>query len=177
MNDYRSEYDGWTRIRADSGAIESVAPNDMAPGYQMVAGPGSRRGQKYVSASGGGVANEGEQRLPMVSNNRVTTEKMAVGSRDTHVTERWRDVRRWQPWGVWSWRRNHPEFTHRRGDSIHQRKRCVLDGHVDTTRSDICQSRVGFSEAGPTVNGFCGGQLSHQQRMMNRMKEFPRWFP
>ena len=41
VNDYRSEYNGWTRIRAvpDSGAIESVAPNDMAPGYQVVAGP------------------------------------------------------------------------------------------------------------------------------------------
>ena len=87
---------------------------------------------------------------------------MAVGSRDTPVTERWRDVRRWQPCGVWSWRRNHPEFTHWRGDSIHQRKRCVLDGLVDTTRSNICQSRVGFSAAGQTLNGFCGGQLSHQ---------------
>ena len=77
VNDYRSENNGWTRIRAvpDSGAIESVAPYDMAPGYQVVAGPGSRRGQKYVSASGDETANEGEQRLPMVSNNGVVTEQ------------------------------------------------------------------------------------------------------
>ena len=77
VNDYRSEYNDWTRIRAvpDSGAIDSVAPNDMANGYQVVTGPGSRRGQKYVSASVDEIANEGEQRLPLVSNNGVVTEK------------------------------------------------------------------------------------------------------
>ena len=58
----------------DSEAIESVAPNDMPPGYQVVAGPGSKRGQKY-KASGDEIANEGEQRLPMVSDNGVVTEQ------------------------------------------------------------------------------------------------------
>ena len=52
-----------------------MAPNDMAPGYQVVAGPGSKRGQKYVSASGDEIANEGEQRLPMVKNSGVVTEQ------------------------------------------------------------------------------------------------------
>ena len=68
VNGYSSEYNGWTRIRAvpDSGAIESVASNDMAPGYQVVAGPRSRKGQKYVSASGDEIANEGEQPLAVV---------------------------------------------------------------------------------------------------------------
>ena len=36
---------------------------------------GSRRGQKYVSASGREIANKGEQRFPMVSNNGVVTEQ------------------------------------------------------------------------------------------------------
>ena len=44
------------------------------PRDQVVAGPGSRRGQKYVSASDE-IANEGEQRLPIVSNDGFVKEQ------------------------------------------------------------------------------------------------------
>ena len=43
--------------------------------HHVAAGAGSRRGQKYVSVSGDEIANEGEQRLPVVSNNAVVTEQ------------------------------------------------------------------------------------------------------
>ena len=71
------EYYGWTLIGAvpDLGAIESVALCDMALGYHLVAGIGSRRGQKYVSSSGDEIANDGEQRLPVVSSNGVVTQR------------------------------------------------------------------------------------------------------
>ena len=36
---------------------------------------------------------------------------------------------------------------------------------MDTTRTEICQARVGFSAAGPTLNGICGKQRSHQHNV------------
>ena len=66
---YKTEEQGWVRIRAipDSGAIESVAPNDMAPAYAVHPSKGSQRGQHYVTAGGDEIPNEGEQHLPTVS--------------------------------------------------------------------------------------------------------------
>ena len=136
VNDYRSEQHGWTRIRPvpDSGAIESVAPNDMAPGYQVVAGPDSRRGQKYVSASGDEIANEGEQRLPMVSNNGIVTEQkwqlVAVTRQLQSVVDKC-DAGKRVVFG-------------RGGGIIPNLHTGEVTPHVDTTRSDISQSRVGF---------------------------------
>jgi len=66
---YSTRKDGWTRVRAipDSGAIESVAPGDMAPEYKVLASPGSLRGQCYTSASGDEIPNEGQQVVPDVA--------------------------------------------------------------------------------------------------------------
>jgi len=86
LSNYRSEKNGWIKIRAipDSGAIESVAPNDMAPAYTVMPSPGSLSGQKYLVANGEEVTNEGEQVLPAVAENgKVTKHKwqMAAVSR------------------------------------------------------------------------------------------------
>ena len=66
---YKQEEGGWTRVRVipDSGAIESVAPPDMAPQFAVRPSAGSQRGQQYVTASGDEIPNEGEQVVPAMS--------------------------------------------------------------------------------------------------------------
>lgn len=51
----------------DSGAAENVSSRDIAPDVPVRTSEGSRRGQHYVTANGGRVANEGEQRLEVVT--------------------------------------------------------------------------------------------------------------
>ena len=65
---YKTEHEGWTKVRVipDSGAIESVAPSGMAPLYEVQPSEGSMRGQKYVTASGDEIDNEGQQTIPSV---------------------------------------------------------------------------------------------------------------
>ena len=55
----------WTRVKTvvDSGAVDSVAPTTMAPTVEIQSSPGCRRGQYYLSASGDRLANLGQQRL------------------------------------------------------------------------------------------------------------------
>ena len=67
--DYARIEEGWTHVRVipDSGAIQSVAPKEMAVGYPIRPSAGSMRGQQYVSASGDEIPNEGEQFLPIMS--------------------------------------------------------------------------------------------------------------
>ena len=74
---YKTEEAGWVKIRVipDSGAIESVAPNDMAPDYSIYPSAGSQRGQHYVTASGDEIPNEGEQYLPSVSSDGTVSEQ------------------------------------------------------------------------------------------------------
>ena len=74
---YKTEEHGWVKIRAipDSGAIESVAPHDMALAYTVYPSAGSKRGQHNVTASGDEIPNEGEQFLPSVSENGVVTKQ------------------------------------------------------------------------------------------------------
>ena len=47
------ETEGWVEIRSvmDSGAGAPVAPRDIAPNVVMKESDGSRRGQKFISAS------------------------------------------------------------------------------------------------------------------------------
>ncbi len=75
--EYRQEHDGWTRVKAvpDSGAVMSVAPASMAPGYHVKPSAGSLRGQHFVAASGTEIPNEGEQILPMQSGEGVWTQQ------------------------------------------------------------------------------------------------------
>ena len=74
---YRSEEAGWTKVRVipDSGAVESVAPANMAPNYRVHKSPGSERGQMYTTASGDEIPNEGQQFLPSVCENGVCSEQ------------------------------------------------------------------------------------------------------
>ena len=64
---------GYTRVRVipDTGAKRSCAPRSMAPEYQIMPSEASRKGVQFVSASGNTIKNEGEQRLPMVSEEGV----------------------------------------------------------------------------------------------------------
>ena len=56
----------------DSGASESVAPPSMCPHYDIVPSPGSKLGQKYISASDDVIPNLGEQVLDIMTNdNRI----------------------------------------------------------------------------------------------------------
>lgn len=56
---------GWRRMKSvmDSGASESVSHPGENPDYEVMPSPGSISGQKYVSASGDDIENEGEQIL------------------------------------------------------------------------------------------------------------------
>jgi hypothetical protein len=60
---------GWRKMKSvmDSGANESVAHPGHNPDYPVVPSPGSLIGQKYVSASGDDIENEGEQVLEVVT--------------------------------------------------------------------------------------------------------------
>ena len=60
---------GWRKMKSvmDSGATESVAHPGENPDYEVMESPGSRNGQRYVSASGDEIENEGEQILEAVT--------------------------------------------------------------------------------------------------------------
>ena len=79
------EKDGRTGVRkikaiVDSGASSSVASKDMAPEYEAKPSEGSRRGQTFAAAGGKSLPNEGEKRVPMMTNQgrQVTTEWQVV---------------------------------------------------------------------------------------------------
>ena len=65
MGSWRTEQDDWIRIESvvDSGASAPVAPPSMAPGHPIRPSEGSKRGQKYTSASNHKLPNLGEQLL------------------------------------------------------------------------------------------------------------------
>ena len=69
LGEWKQKAGEWTRLRSvvDSGAVASVIPPTAFPEYGSHPSPGSRRGQKFTSASGGTIANEGEQVLPAVT--------------------------------------------------------------------------------------------------------------
>ena len=54
------------RVTVDSGAAESVIPSDAVPEYESVP---HAEDMFYQTASGEIMANEGEQKIPMVSGN------------------------------------------------------------------------------------------------------------
>ena len=55
----------WVKVESvvDSGASQPVAPPTMAPNVPIVPSEGSRRGQRYTSASKHRLANLGEQSI------------------------------------------------------------------------------------------------------------------
>ena len=63
-------YPGWSRVASfmDSGACQSVAPANMAPGVVIEESEGSRMGQHYSSATGHKSANLGQQTLRVQTN-------------------------------------------------------------------------------------------------------------
>ena len=76
----------WVKVASvvDSGAAEHVASRETAPNVRIMPSAGSRRGQKYITAKGDAMVNEGEQSL------KVTTEEGAT----TDITFQITDVRR-----------------------------------------------------------------------------------
>ena len=62
---WRREEEGWVRVRSvmESGCGVSVAPPGMCPTYPITESEGSRRGQKFMSASEDTMPNLGEQKL------------------------------------------------------------------------------------------------------------------
>ena len=60
-----SECDGWVHVQGvlDSGAVQSVAPPDMAPNIQIRPSEGSKRGQHDLAANGHRMPNLGEQNV------------------------------------------------------------------------------------------------------------------
>ena len=64
-SEWREENDHWVKVTGiiDSGAVQSIAPPEMAPGIPILPSPGSKRGQKYLAANGSRIANSGQQRL------------------------------------------------------------------------------------------------------------------
>ena len=68
----------------DSGSADHVTSREMAPNIEVKASEGSRRGQHYVTANGGRIPNEGQQRL------EVATEEGMPAAMDWQIT----DVRR-----------------------------------------------------------------------------------
>ena len=65
----------WQRITSvmDSGAADSVAPEDIASWIPVVASPGSKRGQHYLSASGDRLPNLGQKSLQVVTEEGTAT--------------------------------------------------------------------------------------------------------
>ena len=66
----------WIKVRSvvDSGASAPVAPPSMAPNVPVEPSPGSRRGQKYASASKHKIKNLGQQKLKACTENGSFTE-------------------------------------------------------------------------------------------------------
>ena len=69
MNELKDAQPAWVKMRSvvDSGAADHVTNRETAPGVKVCPSPGSRRGQKYVAASGERIPNEGEQNLCVVT--------------------------------------------------------------------------------------------------------------
>jgi hypothetical protein len=57
--------EGWVKVSGcmDSGAADHVTNRDTVPHVPIRPSPGSKRGQKFISATGSKAANEGEQQL------------------------------------------------------------------------------------------------------------------
>ena len=73
---YGVDASGWTRIRSmpDTGAFLSVLrPDSIVSGYHVTPSAMSRKGQSFVSASHGEIANEGQVVLPTMSTEGVST--------------------------------------------------------------------------------------------------------
>ena len=58
----------------DSGAAEHVASSETAPNVRIMPSAGSRRGQKYITAKGDVMVNEGEQSLKVMTEEGATTD-------------------------------------------------------------------------------------------------------
>ena len=56
---------GWERIRVqvDSGAIATVAPNDVAKTFVLRESPASRRGAGFMATNGSKIKNYGERKV------------------------------------------------------------------------------------------------------------------
>ena len=63
LGDWRKVEEGWYQLRSvvDSGAGARVAPPELAPFVSKRESAGSKRGQVFVSASNGEMANVGEK--------------------------------------------------------------------------------------------------------------------
>ena len=67
---YKRETPQGTHLRwiLDTGAAQTIAPRDTAPpGYTIQESPGSRRGQRWHSATGHTIPNEGTQTVPALT--------------------------------------------------------------------------------------------------------------
>ena len=60
-----SKYPGWERIRVqvDSGAIDTVAPKEVASAFRVRETEASRRGLGFVAANGTKIKNYGEKQM------------------------------------------------------------------------------------------------------------------
>ena len=69
LGSWRQEDAGWVKVDSvvDSGASAPVAPPTMAPNVAIRPSAGSRRGQKYTSASSHKLPNLGEQLLHAIT--------------------------------------------------------------------------------------------------------------
>ncbi len=56
---------GWERARVqiDSGAIDTVGPQEMARAFEMKETEMSRRGIRFLAANGSGIKNYGEKKV------------------------------------------------------------------------------------------------------------------
>ena len=66
----------WVKVASvvDSGAAENVASRETAPNVRIMPSAGSRRGQKYITAKGDVMVNEGEQSLKVMTEEGATTD-------------------------------------------------------------------------------------------------------
>ena len=66
----------WVKVETvlDSGAAESVAPSSVAPWVEVRESIGSKNGQTYQSASGTKIANQGEKKLQVVTEEGIEAE-------------------------------------------------------------------------------------------------------
>ena len=65
MEGHRAGYEMETVV--DSGATSSVIPPAEAPAYEIQESPGSRAGQIFSSASGGKMANQGQKKSQILT--------------------------------------------------------------------------------------------------------------
>ena len=80
---------GWGKIKVqvDSGAIDTVAPKNVAKKFELKETPASRRGVGFVAANGSKIQNYGERKVtgytdegvPMSMRNDVCGRAQSVG--------------------------------------------------------------------------------------------------